>query len=168
MRQPPAPHAPARLGLAGAAWSIAREALRLLWRRPILGILAVPLDGQGRLVLVRRADTGTWALPGGMLEWGERLEEGLSRELREESGRTLLAVTRIVGVYSDPHRDHRMHSVAVLVEARVSDGSDGPPPNPLEVREVGAFAADALPDDLAFDTRPLLEDWRRGAAAVLR
>jgi 8-oxo-dGTP diphosphatase len=152
--------------LMRAAWSIAREALRLLWRRPILGVLAVPLDGAGRVVLVRRSDTRTWALPGGMVEWGERLDQSLGRELLEETGRALLSTGRIVGIYSDPRRDHRMHSVALLVEARVSDQGRGAP-NPLEVLEVRAFAPDQLPADLAYDTGRLLDDWRRGGPAVL-
>ena len=148
-------------GAVEIAWS----AVRLLLRRPILGALAVALDDDGRVVLIRRHDTGTWGLPGGMVDYGERLTESLAREIREETGYRMREVTRIVGVYSEPDRDPRAHSVCVLVEARVERASAAL--NPLEVLEVRAFPPDALPPELAYDTRRMLDDHRAGKAAVL-
>lgn len=56
--------------------------------RPIIGVGAVIVSG-GRALLVRR-DTeplrGEWSVPGGMLELGERLRDGLRREALEETG----------------------------------------------------------------------------------
>jgi 8-oxo-dGTP diphosphatase len=55
---------------------------------PIIGVGAVITDG-GRVLLVRR-DTqplkGEWSVPGGMLELGERLRDGVRREVLEETG----------------------------------------------------------------------------------
>lgn len=151
-------------GLLGMAW----EAARLVWRRPVLGILAVAIDGEGRIVMIRRRDTGTWALPGGFAEWGERLEEALVREVREETGYEVREVRRVVGIYSAPRRDPRVHSVAVLVEAVVEAGPGAWKANPAEVIEVRAFAVEALPEETGYDTRELLGDYRRGGATVLR
>jgi ADP-ribose pyrophosphatase YjhB (NUDIX family) len=148
-------------GLIAMGW----EALRLLLRRPLVGVLAVALDERGALVLIRRADTDSWGLPGGMVDYGERVEEALARELREETGHRLVRVTRVVGVYSAPERDPRIHSVCVVVEAEVAAGAADV--NPLEVRAVGSFAADALPAPLAYDTKRLLDDWRATGPAVL-
>lgn len=56
--------------------------------RPIVGVGAVIVDA-GHVVLVRRRYeplAGRWSLPGGTLEVGETLEEGLAREMREETG----------------------------------------------------------------------------------
>jgi 8-oxo-dGTP diphosphatase len=56
--------------------------------RPIVGIGGVVIDG-GRALLIRRASEplrGEWSIPGGMLELGETLEEGVARELLEETG----------------------------------------------------------------------------------
>ncbi len=56
--------------------------------RPILGVGAIVLDGN-RVLLVERGKEplkGYWSLPGGVLEVGERLEDGIRREVREETG----------------------------------------------------------------------------------
>lgn len=56
--------------------------------RPLVGVGGVVIDG-GRALLIRRASEplrGEWSIPGGMLELGETLEEGVARELLEETG----------------------------------------------------------------------------------
>jgi len=56
--------------------------------RPLLGVGGVVIDGD-RALLIRRASEplrGQWSIPGGMLELGESLEEGVVRELLEETG----------------------------------------------------------------------------------
>ena len=65
---------------------ILREATRHILRRPVLGIAAAAQTEDGRWLLIRRGDTGQWALPGGTLEWGETLREAIVRELAEEAG----------------------------------------------------------------------------------
>ena len=55
---------------------------------PVVGVGAIILDGN-RVLLVRRANAplkGVWSIPGGRLELGETLTEGLRREIREETG----------------------------------------------------------------------------------
>jgi 8-oxo-dGTP diphosphatase len=56
--------------------------------RPVVGIGGVIID-QGRALLIRRGSEpllGEWSIPGGALELGESLEEGVARELLEETG----------------------------------------------------------------------------------
>jgi 8-oxo-dGTP diphosphatase len=56
--------------------------------RPLVGVGGVVID-KGRALLIRRASEplrGEWSIPGGMLELGETLEQGVARELREETG----------------------------------------------------------------------------------
>jgi 8-oxo-dGTP diphosphatase len=113
----------------------------------------------GRWLLIRRGDTGGWALPGGTLEWGETLSGGARRELSEEAGVELESEPSLCGVYSRPDRDSRFHAVTVLVVARVGLPLR-PPKNPLEIREVGLFADDELPRDLSFGMSDMLEDAR--------
>jgi 8-oxo-dGTP diphosphatase len=138
--------------------------LRLALRRPLVAAAAVALDPEGQVVLVRRRDTGTWGLPGGLLAWGERVAEAAAREVYEETGRRVEQVGRLVGVFSDPGRDPRAHSVLVVVEARL--GPVLATPSPEEVIEVRAFSPDELPSQLAHSGEKVLEAWRLGATAL--
>jgi 8-oxo-dGTP diphosphatase len=60
---------------------VIREVGRHVLRRPVVGICAVARNPRGEVLLVRRSDMGTWALPGGTLGWGETLTAALGREL---------------------------------------------------------------------------------------
>jgi 8-oxo-dGTP diphosphatase len=56
--------------------------------RPMVGVGGVIID-EGRALLIRRGSEpllGEWSIPGGTLELGETLEEGVARELLEETG----------------------------------------------------------------------------------
>jgi len=130
------------------AFRLVKEAARHLLRRPVVGVAAVARTEDGRVLLIRRADTGEWALPGGTCEWGETLIESLTRELAEEAGVREVTIGRLLGVYGGPDRDPRFHAVTIAVECRVETA--GLPDNPLEVREVRFFAEDEVPRDLAF------------------
>jgi 8-oxo-dGTP diphosphatase len=152
--------------LPKAVMTILREAGRHVLKRPVVAVCAAATAPDGRWLLIRRADTGTWALPGGTLEWGERLPICLARELWEEAGTKILELGAVTGVYSEPDRDPRFHAVTVVVRCEVA-APEAPPKNPLEVREVGLFPADALPPTLAFGMEEMLRAARAGGKAVL-
>ncbi len=61
---------------------------------------AVVLKGNG-VLLQRRADSGWWALPGGVIEPGETIAQTCMREVMEETG-IKVSIDRLVGIYSDP------------------------------------------------------------------
>jgi len=140
---------------------VLREIGRILLRRPVAGILAVARRPDGQLLLIKRGDTGTWALPGGTLEWGEPARETLVRELLEEAGATVLSTGRLVGVYSAPERDVRMHAVTIVVEAEVAPELSGPE-NPLEIHDARFFAPAEVPTPLAYTTGEMLRHALRG------
>jgi 8-oxo-dGTP diphosphatase len=148
------------------ALGLLREVARHLLRRPVVAICAVATTADGRILLVRRGDSGEWALPGGTLEWGERLRDALPRELEEEAGVRCLALGRVTGVYSRPDRDPRFHAVTVCVAARIADDVRGPH-NPLEIREARLFPPGALPDDVAPGMCDMIADAARGGETVL-
>lgn len=108
-------------------------------------------DRRGRVLLVRRGRPpfrGMWALPGGFCEWRETTEECCARETLEETGITVV-VGKLLGVYSDPDRDPRGHTVTVLYAARPVRGEAKGSDDAAEARwftrkEIGrlAFAFD--------------------------
>ncbi|PSJ27490.1 DNA mismatch repair protein MutT [Streptosporangium nondiastaticum] len=67
----------------------------------VVAASAVVTDGEGRILMQRRADSGLWALPGGGMEMGESLAGAVVREVREETGLDV-EVTGLVGTYTDP------------------------------------------------------------------
>jgi ADP-ribose pyrophosphatase YjhB (NUDIX family) len=66
----------------------------------------------GRLLLVRRIDSGCWELPGGRVDVGESAEEAAVRETAEEAGVTVL-LTGLVGLFTDP--EHVVQAVDGVV-----------------------------------------------------
>ena len=59
------------------------------------------IEDDGRILLIRRADNGLWALPGGGMEPGETVLGCAVREVREETGIDV-DVTGLVGIFSNP------------------------------------------------------------------
>ncbi len=127
------------------------------WRRP-----SVTCDGivhkDGRIVLIKRRNDpfkGSYALPGGFVEYGERLEDCVVREVHEETGlRT--QVVRLLGVYSAPGRDPRGHFVTAVYELRPGGGT-------LKAGD-DAGSAEWVPLDrvpeMAFDHADIIADFR--------
>lgn len=137
----------------------------MAFRRPLVGTSIVPRRADGSLVLIKRRDDGCWALPGGLVDWGETLEQAAVRELGEETGLVVTQIGRLVGVYSSPERDPRMHSVCVVIEALV-EGSVAVQ-DVLEVEAVQDFAIADIPfDNLAHDHRQQLKDYLEGHTAL--
>jgi 8-oxo-dGTP diphosphatase len=66
------------------------------------GVAGLVLDGQGRLLLQRRADNGVWGLPGGMVDPGEAPARTVVREVHEETG-LVVRPERLAGVIGPHH-----------------------------------------------------------------
>lgn len=142
-----------------------RTLLGLLLRRPIVGTSIIPLLPDGRIVLIRRRDTGRWSLPGGIVDWDEDIATAAARELTEETGLTMKAVGRLVGVYSASGRDPRFHSICVALEAQVEGSFEGF--DEAEVIEVKAFEKQAVPSGtMAHDHREQLQDYFAGKTVL--
>ncbi len=122
---------------------------------------ALTVDGiiiiDGKLLLIKRGREpfkGQYALPGGFVEVGERVEEAVEREAKEETGLDT-EVRDLIGVYSAPDRDPRGHTVSVvfsldIIGGRMKAGDDA--------CDIKLFDLDALPE-LAFDHSKIVEDY---------
>jgi len=115
----------------------------------IPGVRIVLEDNEGRVLLVRRTDNGLWALPAGLCEPGEAMEDAAKREVREETGLILKSFVPF-GFASAPEREvfcypngHWIHAFGLLLHATSYEGEVGDFDD--EVSEARFFALDALP-----------------------
>jgi 8-oxo-dGTP diphosphatase len=146
-------------------WRFGQTVLGVIFRHPVPGTSIIPILPDGRIVLIRRRDNGLWALPGGIVDWGEDIPNTIRRELKEETGLELVQIRRLVGVYSAPDRDPRIHSICVVVEADVE--GDMKVQDTLEVIEIQAFSPDSLPSEpMSHDHTQQLQDYLRGLTTL--
>lgn len=142
-------------------WQFVQTVLGIIFRHPVTGTSIIPILPNGQIVLIRRRDNGKWGLPGGMVNWGQDLLTTVTRELKEETGLELLKVRRLVGIYSAPDRDPRIHSICVVVEADVQGTMQVQ--DTLEISDVKGFDRSAIPlGELSHDHDQQLQDYFDG------
>ena len=118
----------------------------------------------GKVVLVKRKKPpfkGRYALPGGFVEIGETTEEAVVREALEETGLSI-QIIKLLGVYSDPSRDPRGHTVSVCYLAK----AEGMPVAGSDAEDVGLFDHMNLPE-LAFDHYKIINDSKDDIDGIL-
>lgn len=121
-------------------------------------IIILPAGAGDSVVLVRRRYPPLgWALPGGFVDVGETVEAAAVREALEETG-LQVGLKRQFHTYSDPARDPRGHTVSVVFLGT----ADGEPQGGDDAAEARAFPLDDLPEDMVFDHRAILQDYRDG------
>jgi len=125
-------------------------------KTPLLTVDCIVFDRTDRLLLIKRGHPpfkGKYALPGGFVEIGETVEAAALRELKEETGIDGKVIA-LVGVYSNPKRDPRGHTVsaAFLVRPKSTKVIGGDDAASAE------FVADWRGLKLAFDHNEILAD----------
>ncbi len=116
--------------------------------------IIIEMDGGGIVLIKRKNPPPGWAIPGGFVDYGEKVETAAVREAKEETGLDVELV-RLLGVYSDPDRDPRFHTISTVFIARAS----GTPVGMDDAAEAKVFTRSDLPVDLAFDHRSILDDY---------
>ncbi len=86
-----------------------------------VSVAGVVVREDGRVLTIKRADNGTWEPPGGVLELAEAPEDGVRREVYEETG-VKVQVDRLTGVYKNTSRG----IVALVFRCRVEGGHEQP------------------------------------------
>ena len=96
------------------------------FKNPALTVDGLILFENGEIALIQRGNEpfkGQYALPGGFVDYGESVERALIREMKEETNLDVKP-KKLIGVYSDPFRDPRGHTVSVAFECKLISSSD--------------------------------------------
>jgi len=140
--------------------------------KPCAGAL---VTRRGKLMLVRRAFApwrGAWDIPGGFCGPREHPAHAAEREVREETG-LVVRVGDILGMWIDTYAPEGPEADKVTLNIYFHAVVEGPAEertDPNEVAEIGWFAPDELPEDVAFPGHipEVLRAWRESAGGVHR
>lgn len=116
----------------------------------VVAVTAFVSNDAEELLLIQRSDNGLWALPGGAQDTGESIAQTVARETREETG-VEVAVTGMVGVYTNPHHviaytdGEVRQQFSLCFRARPVGGQLRTSSESTEVRWVARADLDALP-----------------------
>lgn len=95
-----------------------------------------------------------WALPGGFVDYGETVEDAVRREIKEETNLEF-SNFKLLGVYSDPKRDVRFHTVSSVFYGK----GTGELKASSDAKNAKIYKVDSLPEKIAFDHRKIIEDY---------
>ena len=127
--------------------------------RHSVSVAAAIVNDAGQVLVIRRRDNGNWEPPGGVLELYETIEDGLRREVREETGLEI-EIERLTGVYKNMPRG----IIALVFRCQQAAGS---PQLSEETLDTCWLAPDQIPDRMtpAYAIR-LLDAVKQGPAHI--
>jgi len=135
--------------------------------RPVVGVGAV-IFNKGRVLLIQRGHApmqGEWSLPGGALEVGETLEEGIKREVLEETGLVVEPIAMIEAfdrIVRDEAKRVQFHYVLVDYLCCVTGGSPACASDAAGLRWAARNELDII---APFTREVILKGWKIAAAS---
>ena len=130
----------------------------MYFKSPKLTVDGAIIKGDKILLINRKNEPfkGKWALPGGFVEYNEKVERAVIREVFEETG-LKTDIIELVGIYSDPNRDPRGHTITMVfllkvINNKINSGDDAD--------AAKFFNLNNLPE-LAFDHKNIINDIKK-------
>jgi 8-oxo-dGTP diphosphatase len=123
-------------------------------------------ENNSKILLVRRKNDpfkGMLSIPGGFINEGETAEDAMRREAKEETSLVVEPIA-ILGVYSDPRRDPRMHTLSVTFITRIVQGNEDARDDAAALQWVNIEdELDSLiqSKQIGFDHPKILSDYKR-------
>jgi len=114
------------------------------------------LPGRPIVLIERKNPPYGWAIPGGFVDVGEIVEQAAVREAQEEVSLDVRLIAQL-GIYSDPSRDTRGHTVTAVYVTEAA----GSPVAADDAKTCRIFSLDELPEPLAFDHAQVLADYKK-------
>lgn len=118
------------------------------------------IEDKEKILLIRRGiepGYGKWALPGGYLDWDETLQEGVIREVKEETG-LYTRVKSFLSFFDSIQRNSQ--NIAAVFVLQMTENKEIIIQRE-EVLESGWFGLDELPEGVAFDHNLMIEEYRK-------
>ena len=126
------------------------------YQKPALTVDIIIALEEGIVLIERKNEPykGHWSIPGGFVEYGEEVEDAAVREAMEETGLEV-ELSGLVGVYSEPGRDPRGHTVSVCFSAEKIGGELSADTDASDVKVFNEVPW----NNLAFDHDKILKDY---------
>jgi len=95
-------------------------------KRPFLAVRAIIANNDGKVLIIKRANTshgdGKWCLPGGNVEYGQRVQEAVKKEIKQEISLTCTDFFFLFFEENLPSEESDLHYVNLIYEC-VTEGT---------------------------------------------